>query len=147
MTRPYVAVRRIVPADGFPAAVDDAFPRLFAWLAEEGVDPQGPPFVRYHGESADGYEVDLGVPVTGVPPEVPDGFVGNELPSGRYGVLTHVGPYDALVGAHAALDEWAAASGQVQDEAAGARVEHYVTDPRVEPDPTRLRVDVEQLLA
>lgn len=138
--RPYVAVRRTVAADGFPAAIDDAFPRLFALAS---APPAGPPFVRYRGESAAGYDVDLAVPV-GVAPAaaLPSGFVADALPAGRYVVVIHVGPYEGLESAHAAVD----AAGFEQDELSGARVEHYVTDPRSEPDPSRWRVDVEQLL-
>ena len=68
------------------------------------------------------------------------------LPPGEYAVVTHVGPYEGVADAHGALDEWVTAQGRVQHDAAGARIEIYVTDPRAESDPTKFRVDVEQLL-
>jgi hypothetical protein len=43
----YAAIARRVTMDGIAAAVDDAFPALFGWLAAGGVAPAGPPFIRY----------------------------------------------------------------------------------------------------
>lgn len=39
---PYVAVPCHVTEQGVAAAVDTAFPELFRWLAERGVEPAGP---------------------------------------------------------------------------------------------------------
>ena len=144
--RPYVAVRRTVSHDGFPAAIDSALPRLFGWLEASGVDPAGAPMIRYRGESADGYDVDLAVPVASPAAEVGSGLTTDELPAGSYAVVTHFGPYEHLAEGHGVVDAWIAEADLTQDDAAGARVEVYVTDPRNEPDPTRVRVDVEQLL-
>ena len=135
--RPYVALRRVVSGEDFAAAIDDAFPRLLA-----AVEVVGTPFIRYRDESEAGYDIDLAVPVATLPDAVDDGFVADELPAGRWAVLTHLGPYEELEDAHAAIDD----AGYEQDDEAGARIEIYVTDPRDEPDPANWRVQVEQLL-
>jgi hypothetical protein len=61
---PYAGIRMQFPMDGFAAAVDEAFPELFGWLAEHGVRPAGPPFIRYHViDMPAELDVDFGVPV------------------------------------------------------------------------------------
>lgn len=85
-----------VTMEGLPGAVDQGFPELFGWLAEHGMAPAGPPFIRYHVTGAGGeLDIELGVPAdvtadggTRVRPGV--------LPAGRYAVLRHTGPYDGL---------------------------------------------------
>ena len=43
---PYVAIPCHVSEDGVAAAVDSAFPELFRWLGDRGIEPLGPPFIR-----------------------------------------------------------------------------------------------------
>ena len=43
----YAAIPATVAMDGISAAVDDAFPALFGWLAAQGIAPAGPPLIRY----------------------------------------------------------------------------------------------------
>jgi effector-binding domain-containing protein len=89
----YVGIRRLV-TNGVPAAVDQAFPALFAWLGERGVEPSGPPFIRTYeiDEHGEPLELDVAVPVREAVPV--DGAVrADVLPEGRYVTLRHVGPY------------------------------------------------------
>jgi effector-binding domain-containing protein len=145
----YVGVRRSVTSETFAAAVDSAFPELFAWLAERGEPMTGPPFVRYHVVDVNGtFEIELCVPVAaGVAGDarIPAGA----LPAGRYLTLRHTGPYDGLAAVHEELQAWAAAHGVALDreEANGATTwrasfEVYVTNPVEEPDPARWIVDL-----
>ena len=95
--QPYLAIHRHV-TDGVPAAVDSAFPELFAWLGERGIAPSGPPFMRFREVDPDGEPLELevaapvdvavGGPYTGDAPVLADA-----LPAGRYVTLLHVGPY------------------------------------------------------
>ena len=48
--------------DGVPAAVDSAFPALFAWLGEHGVSPAGPPFIRVNAIDEAGEPLELECP-------------------------------------------------------------------------------------
>ena len=66
------------------------------------------------------------------------------LPAGRYVTVSHVGHPAGLMGATAALLEWAQGQGLQFDVTAtpegdrwGCRLEIYQTDPAVEPDPGR----------
>lgn len=149
---PYAGIRMQFPMDGFAAAVDEAFPELFGWLAEHCTQPAGPPFIRYLViDMPAELDVDFGVPV---PAAVQgDGRVrAGVLPAGRYVTLRHTGPYDGLIASNAALRDWAQDRGVTFDswdtdhgEAWRSRVEHYLTDPSVEPDPAKWEVDVAYL--
>jgi hypothetical protein len=133
--QPYAGIRLRVTMDGLPGEVDRGFPELFGWLAERGVAPAGPPFIRYHVIDMDReLDVELGVP------------------AGRYAVLRHTGPYDGLIASNAALQRWAGAHEVALDswDAPGGtawrgRVEHYLTNPAAEPDPAKWEVDVAYL--
>jgi effector-binding domain-containing protein len=145
----YAAIPATVTMDGIAAAVDDAFPELFGWLAGQGIVPAGPPLIRYLViDMAGELQIELGVPVAAsgrVQPGV--------LPEGRYAVLRHTGPYDGLVASNAALLHWARENGieldtwdTPQGSAWRGRAEHYLTDPSQEPDPAKLETDVAFLI-
>jgi effector-binding domain-containing protein len=131
---PYAGVRRTVTMDGLADTIDREVPALFGRLAADGVQPAGPPFVRYLKVDMErGLDIELGVPVAG------DARVrSGALPAGRYARLVHVGPYGGLPDAHQALQGWAQEQGFRWSE----RVETYVTDPAKEPDPSRWQTEV-----
>lgn len=148
----YAGIRMIVPMDGIPGAVDEAFPELFGWLASNGITPGGAPIIRYLViDMMAGLQLVLGVPVSS--PVTGRGRVQpGVLPAGHYAVLRHTGPYDGLVAANAALQKWASERDVAFDvmdtpegQAWGGRVEHYLTNPAEEPDPAKWEVDVAYL--
>jgi effector-binding domain-containing protein len=131
--RPYEGIRETVPMEGLAAAIDRGFPELFRRLVERGADPAGPPFVRYLSVGSE-LEIDLGIPVASG---------DRELPAGRWIVALHVGHFDGLRDAHAALQEWAQGQGLAWSEFC----EHYLTDPREEPDSSRWQTELAYLIA
>jgi len=154
--QPYAGIRVCVPMEGISAAVDEAFPELFGWLAEQGVAPAGPPFIRYRViDMMKELDIELAVPaeVTDDATAAAGGRVrAGVLPGGRYAVLRHVGPYDGLVASNAALQEWAEQHGVEfdsweTDRGSGwrGRAEHYLTNPAEEPDASKWEVDVAYL--
>ena len=66
-------------------------------------------------------------------------IVADTLPGGPVATTTHMGPYDTLTEAYAAIEQWIAAEGLV---AAGAPWEAYVTDPGDYPDPKDWKTEV-----
>jgi effector-binding domain-containing protein len=95
-------------------------------------------------------EVEFGVPVE--TETIADTRVRAEiLPAGRYVTLLHVGPYDGLVAANAALQRWARDRGITWDMDEGvvwrARVEHYLTNPVEQPDSSRWETELAYLTA
>jgi effector-binding domain-containing protein len=72
-----------------------------------GIAPSGPPFIRYLViDMAAELEIELAVP-TGAPVAGSGRVRPGVLPEGRYAVLRHTGPYDGLIAANAALQQWA----------------------------------------
>lgn len=149
--QPYAGIPVNVSMQGLAGAVDHAFPELFGWLAERSLTPAGAPFIRYlKVDMGSELEIELGVPVAAEP-------TGDErvragvLPAGRYITLLHVGPYDGLVQANAALQQWAQERGiswQMDDDSRWrGRVERYLTDPAQQPDPSEWETELAYLAA
>src|ERR1700759_2456338 len=81
--RPYVFIPRTVTMATIAAAADE-IPQLIGWLAERGVAPAGPPFLRYNVIDMEReLQLEAGVPVTAA--VAAEGRVEpGELPGGRY---------------------------------------------------------------
>ena len=133
---PQPAVTEVTVTDevGLAGAVDSGFPRLFGRIAELGVEPAGPPYIRYLRTGAE-LKLELGIPV-GPDAEQPSG-----LPGGRAAVLRHVGPFSGLRDACARLERWVA---EQRLEPAGPFWESYVTNPREEPDSSKWVTEITQ---
>jgi effector-binding domain-containing protein len=149
---PYVAIPFTVTMATFPQAADTGFPQLFGWLSEHGVTPAGPPFIRYRViDMAADLEIEIGAPVAEAVP-VSGPIRAGELPAGRYVTLVHTGPYDGLVAANEALQDWARDQGIALESSEGerrfrGRVEFYLTDPAAEPDTAKWQVEISYLIS
>jgi effector-binding domain-containing protein len=158
---PYIGIHARVAGEAeFRRAVDRGFPELFGWLGENDVAPAGPPFIRYleldaHDEPT---EIELGVPVASDRP-VDGRLQRGVLPAGQYATLLHVGPYNSatvpdLAAARAELLRWADEHDIELDASKAdggtsfrACVEHYITDPRSEPDSSKWQTELAYLTA
>jgi effector-binding domain-containing protein len=155
----YLAIRSEV-TNGIPAVVDRTFPQLFAWLGQHGVEPAGPPFIRYLevDEAGEPLEIEVAAPVEGAaePPE--DAPVrADTLPAGRYATLIHTGPYRKedvpdLGDAQVALRTWTEQQGIVtgrpseRGSSLAACVEHYRIGPPMEADWTKWETELAYLV-
>jgi effector-binding domain-containing protein len=150
----YVGVRASVPMQGIADFIDESYPELFAHLEAHGVQPAGAPFLRYNLIDMERQlEIETGVPVAAPVPGEGRVFTG-ALPAGRYATLTHIGPYDGLIDANEALQQWArdqglewAMSETDEGDRFESRFEVYVTDPGDEPNPEKWETEVVYLLA
>jgi hypothetical protein len=158
---PYICIRAHVTSEAeFRGAADRGFPELFGWLEQNGVEPTGPPFIRYLelDERDEPREIELGVPVGSVP--ALDGQLQpGVLPAGRYVTLLHVGPYTSaeepdLASARAELLRWAGEQAIKLESSRSERgtefhacVEHYLTDPSREPDSSKWETELAYLTA
>jgi effector-binding domain-containing protein len=154
--QPYVAARVTVAADGVARVVDEAYPELFGWLAERGIEMAAAPFIRYRRIEMGGgeLEMDIAVPVASAV-DGDERVHADELPAGRYVTGHYVGPMDGLLAGNAELQSWAAAEGIALDrtttpsggEVWGAFSEHYLLDPSQLTDPQRWEVRLDYLAA
>jgi len=151
--RPCLGIHATVTMANIDKVIQDLVPQLLG-RPDVAVMATGAVFVRYDViDMARELAIQVGVPVdTTVGAAMPgDGsVVPGVLPAGRYLSATHTGPYDLLEGATGRFLDWAAEHGYVFDvrpgdrgEVWGCRLEHYLTDPAQEPDPSRWQTVLE----
>ena len=135
--QPYLGLRRQVTGT-VQSAVDGAFPELFHRLAAAGVQPAGPPFIRFLSVDAAGdpTELELAVPVD-------PGAATDALPAGTYATLVHVAPYRSqpepdLAVARATLLDWATREGL----SVSGYHEHYRVGPVEDSDHTKWETEL-----
>lgn len=161
-TAPFIETNEPVPYIGLPATVpmtriaDSAagFGRLYAWLAMQGLAPNGASFFRYFEFHKNGLvEMQIGVPAA-VRGAKGAGFVEDTLPAGRYLSLLHSGDYSGLQSSTFYMMKWAndhRLKFQCQEENLfslwTARVEWYLVGPAREPNPAARMTKISILLA
>lgn len=124
---PTAVMRARLDYDEVGAWLPSAYRCVYAHLAACGIDPAGPPFARYEFGSG-GVDVEVGVAVT-TAIAGDDDVVPGRVPFGRVAVTTHVGPYEGLDDAVAAVDQWILEQG---GEPAGPHWEVYLSDPETD---------------
>jgi effector-binding domain-containing protein len=135
---PVLFVHKEVPLTGIPAALGEAYNAVFAYAASRGVHPSGAPYARYFTVSPEKVVLDAGIPLLG--PLAGEGVVeSGVLPAGEAAVTTHIGRYEEMEPAYAAMRAWMRANGRQE---AGAPWEIYLSDPQQEPDPATWRTEV-----
>ena len=143
----YLGIRERLTA-GVPEFADRVFPELFGWLGQNGVQPAGPPFIRYVelDPSGEPVELEVGVPVA-------NGAGGDDrvradaLPAGRWLTHLHVGPYrsETLPDLGSARDELTAWA-EERELFYTVAIEHYRLGPVEEPDFTKWETEFAYLL-
>lgn len=145
---------------GFRAAADRDVPALFGRLAQRGLVPAGPPFVRYLVVDETRVPQDGPPPARfawaaplGQPAEGDDLLHAGELPAGRWIVALHRGGYAGLGALHGIVHSWAWEEGHVVARepaeggtAFGGAVEHFRVGPHEDLDPWAWETDVAYLL-
>ena len=139
--------------------VDKTFPQLFAWLRQNGVEPAGPPFIRYLevDHSGEPLEIEVAAPVATGAPKGDSQVRANTLPAGRYVTALHTGPYRSeevpdLGDAQAALRAWIDEEGILtsrpseRGSSLAACVEHYRVGPPMEADWTKWETELAYLV-
>ena len=152
--QPYAGISKWVAMSAV-GSVADHIPEIFGWLGARGIAPAGPPFFRYHVIDMEReLLVEAGVPVASAVGEDDGQIRGGTLPAGRFAVMTHTGAPETLVGATAALLDWAEARGLAWDvsqtdegEKWGCRLENYLTDPAEQPDMSKWQTELAFRLA
>jgi AraC family transcriptional regulator len=124
------------------AALAEVFGAIQEYLKEMGVAVTGPPFARFHKVESSVVDLEAGFPIAR---EVPRRWRirCGDLPGGAAVAVWHVGPYETMGPAHAAVQSWLAERGRRPN---GPAWEVYYTDPSGEPDPSKWRTQVVQPL-
>ena len=145
--QPYMGIRTVTPWQQLPTLIPRFIGEVFGFLGQQGIEPRGAPFIRYHVIDMDGeLDIEVGVPIARSASG--NGRVeAGSLPAGRYASLIHTGPYDQLVQANRALLDWIASTGATIDQrptprgdAFGSRYESYLSEPDEKPERTEVAI-------
>jgi effector-binding domain-containing protein len=117
-----------------------AYGEIAGVLAGQGSEPAGPPFARYHPLGDGRHEVEAGFCVANAV-EPASAVRSSVLPGGPVAVTTHIGSYDVMEPAYAALASWVSDRG---GEPTGDPWEIYHSDPEQQPDPSTWRTEIVQ---
>jgi effector-binding domain-containing protein len=155
--QPYVGVRTQVSMEGLGAVIPQYIDEVAAWLNQQGVEPDGPPLIRYHvcppvARPDAKIDVAIGWPVATVLKG--DGhIIADALPAGRYASLVFTGVENGIPG-NGALVAWAEQQGIEWDhwddplgDAFKGRVEYLMDGPDDDPNPSNWRTEVAIKLA
>lgn len=142
-TQSYAAIRARTTRKNLSIEAPKLIAEVAKWLGKNRVAPGGPPLIRYLSIGND-ETVDVEIGIGTSEPAGGGKIIAGTLPRGRYLTLVHQGPYDRLVETTASLLDWAKENGVTWDNQQGptgtvwkARVEHYLTDPEEQPDPSK----------
>jgi effector-binding domain-containing protein len=137
--QPIVSIRDCVAQATLPAFIGHAFGQLFGHLRVLGVAPGGEPFVIYHEFGPSEVDAEVCVPIAGG--VVANGTISARvLPGATVARTLHVGPYEELADAYAALTHWIGA----HDVAVVGPVrERYLNAPGGDVGPSDYRTIIE----
>jgi effector-binding domain-containing protein len=133
-------MRTNTQVEGIPAWLGNAYATIEAEANKRGARLTGPPFARFHRQDDGTFWVEAGFPVDRIIP-TGNGVVASTLPEAETITTTHVGPYEELEPAYAAMGSWLA---EHKCEAEGDPWEIYFSDPTEVPDMTKWRTEVVQ---
>jgi effector-binding domain-containing protein len=131
-----------VTSPEIPAFLGNVYRQVAETIGRSDVDFAGPPFARMRliDETDASFEIEAGFPVD-KPASGQGEVVASTLPGGTVAVVAHMGPYDKMIPAYRALQEWIVAQGGVPE---GAPWEIYYSDPQAQPDPETWRTEIVQ---
>lgn len=151
--QPYAGIRTQARSQEFPIIIPQLLDEIFGWLGEQGIEPDGAPFMRYHVINMEAkMDVELGVPVA-TTLSGNGRILGGSLPSGQYASLVYTDVTKGIEG-NRALIEWANEQGIAWDawdaedgHAFRSRVEFFLSGPADDPDPTKWDTEVAIMIA
>jgi effector-binding domain-containing protein len=137
--QPVVSIRERRVQQAIPEFLGGAFDELFGTLGLLAAAPAGPPSVIYHEFGPDGIDAEVCVPVDrGVKATGRMGY--RVLPSMTVAWTLHLGRYEDLGAAYAAVTDWIKGRGF---EATGPVQERYLNGPGEHVSPEDYRTEVE----
>jgi AraC family transcriptional regulator len=149
--QPVLVVRRRIKRSEIAATIAESLPHVFQYAQQHGIALAGLPFTRYVEMGPGLMTIEPGMRIaatdqnsiaidpTWTRTAQDANVVKDTLPGGSVVTTTHMGSYEKLPEAYAAIQEWIEAKGLVT---AGAPWECYVTDPAEYADPKDWKTDV-----
>lgn len=142
----YMGIRTQTPFSGMFAVVDQLRKQLYKWFKAQGIEPEGPAFLRYHVIDMEGeMDIEFGIQMT-KPLPGDEHVKPGVLPAGQYANLIYRG---SGMRGNKTLIGWARENGIAWDrwddpkgDGFRCRYEAYLTDPKVEHRKTKWDVDL-----
>jgi effector-binding domain-containing protein len=137
------AVRATVPASGIATAWKPALDRVWVFLRTNSVSNSGlNVFVYHHPErSGEAMNIDFGVQVSSRFDDGAGDVKCVETPAGEVAKTVHIGPYNRLGDAHAAIHQWCKTNQRSIAAASWEVYGHWNNDPQ------KLETTIRYLLA
>ncbi len=123
--QPVLSIRTHVAVQDLPQVLGQSYGAIAQYLGRLGQQPAGAPFVAYFNLDMQNLDLEIGFPVTGQIAGQGE-IQASEIPGGKLLTCLHIGPYDKLTAAYAAMQHWLEANAL---EATGVAYEFYLNDP------------------
>ena len=138
--QPVFAIRRRIKTTEIAKTLGEVLGPVFQYVQKNGIALAGPPYARYLDWGPGLGTLEGGFPVATHAGASPEGEVkADTLPGGWVAVTMHMGAYDKLSDAHAALQQWMESEKLISE---GGPWEVYLTDPADYPDPKDWKTEV-----
>ncbi|MEM8768277.1 MAG: GyrI-like domain-containing protein [Pseudomonadota bacterium] len=139
--QPVLIMEAKVAPEGLGEALAELLPTVHGYVAAQGGDMSGMPFLRYLSMS-DEWHIAAGVPVAEALPGT-DEIIATELPGGPTATTLFLGPYQEVGTAWDALFAWCGERGRSHSQGGW---DVYENDPTEVANPTELRTRIYQPL-
>ncbi|HYM21014.1 MAG TPA: GyrI-like domain-containing protein [Candidatus Kapabacteria bacterium] len=126
----------------FMSLFDEWYPKMWGYIAETGVQMAGAPLCIYHDFVENNVVIELGMPIANDVASSGD-MTMDAIPGGMAAYLKYTGPYSGLQAAWMQMREYV---GSLDKQPKGPCWEVYRSDPRTEPDPSKLVTEIYWLL-
>jgi effector-binding domain-containing protein len=140
--QPTLVMSAKVAVDEIPVFLGTAYAATADQVTKSGLVMTGPPFARMRPLDSEfgQFEIEAGFPVDRAV-EIEGEVMSSTLPGGKAAFVTHIGAYDQMMPAYAALETWIVENQGVPD---GPAWEVYYSDPTEQPDPSTWRTEIFQ---
>ncbi len=135
-SQPTLSVRTHASAQELPSLFGRVYAEIMQYLQELGEQPAGMPFAAYHDMNMQNLDIEVGFPVAHKLNGKGE-IQASEFPGGKLACVMHVGPYDQLGAAYAALAQWVSEHGF---ESTGVAYELYYSPPETPPQEIKTEI-------
>jgi effector-binding domain-containing protein len=127
--QPVLSIRTHATVQNLPQVLGQSYGAIAQYLALNGQQPTGAPFVAYYNMDMQNLDIEIGFPIASQLPGK-DEIVGSEIPSGKALTCLHVGPFEKSTAAYETMQQWLQTNAC---EATGVAYEFYLNAPMITP--------------
>ena len=136
-TRKTLAVRVTVPVSDLPQTSSRIYEEIAEYMQEQNITSAGPPYTRYYNRSKSSLDAEIGFLVSG-PVLGTHTITPGTLPSGKFLVDLHQGPYENIGEAYSRMISYISA---LELNFSGESYEFYLNNPSETP-PEKLMTEI-----